>query len=113
MGVFTAYFTLLSIILSRKKVSFWDYLIYTKSFGLLLMICINVGLTVSLIFYNRLTFLEEIYLSISIILILVDFIISLLKLTYVENIKKGAELLHEQLVKAKKSGNFNCYIVYQ
>lgn len=112
MGVFTAYFTLLSIILSRKNVSFWDYLIYTKSFGLLLMICINVGLTVSLIFYNRLTFLEEIYLSISIILILSDFIISLLKLTYVENIKKGAELLQEQLAKAKKSGNLTIAISF-
>lgn len=108
MGVFTAYFTVLSIILSRKEdLSFFSFFKYTKSYDFLISTLLSLIICTTILFFNRFSYLIEIYFSISIVICFIEFLVSLLKISYLENQKQCADLLYETIVKAKKNKNIN------
>ena len=107
MGVFTAYFTVLSIILSRKKVSFFNFFRYTKSYDFLISSFVSVLFCTTILFFYRFSFLIEIYFSFSIVICFMEFLLSLVKISYLENKNRCSDLLFNYLVKVKKTKNIN------
>ena len=95
MGLFSAYFTVLSIVLSRKKITFFNFFKYTKSYDFLISATVSIIICTTLLFFYRFSYLVEIYFSLSIIFFFFQFIVSLIKISYLESKEKCSDLLVE------------------